>query len=213
MFIRFFIGLTAIFALLCVTELLWRRGKLRVEASRKVIHIGTGVIIAFLPYFLSWTAIQLLSLALLIVIVISYKLNIFRSIHSVKRITKGEILYPIGIGLCALLEPAPWVFAIAILHLALADGIAALIGVHYGKRTAYTIISHGKSLAGSAAFFIVSFCIFAGASVLVADDKLPAYYVSFAGAALILTVVENVSWYGLDDITVPVSVIVILTLF
>lgn len=212
MLINIAITLAAIGALLLAAEYLWRSGKLNIEVSRKVVHIGTGIMIAFWPYILSWTAIQLLSLALLAVVLVSYKFHIFKSIHSVKRLTKGEILYPIGIGLCALLEPAPWVFTAAILHLALADGLAAIAGVHYGKKTSYNLLSHGKSLVGSLTFFVTSFLIFVGASLFVSEQTLPLLYGWFLWSALVLTFIENISWYGLDDITVPVSVIIILTL-
>lgn len=198
--------------LLLATEYAWRAKKLHVETSRKIVHIGTGVMIAFWPFFLSWTVIQLLAAGLLVAVLISYKFHIFKSIHSVKRITRGEILYPVGIGLCALLEPSPWVFTAAILHLALADGFAAIAGVHYGKNTGYTLLSHGKSLVGSLAFFVTSFLIFVSASVFIADTTAPVLYGWFLWSALVLTFVENISWYGLDDITVPISVIIILTL-
>lgn len=145
-------------------------------------------------------------------ILVSNKFDIFKSIHSVERPTKGEILFPIGIGICALLEPTPWVFTAAILHLALADGFAALAGVHYGKKTRYMLLSHGKSLVGSAAFFITSFAIFVSAAFFISDNTMPHLYGWFIWSALVLTLIENISWYGLDDITVPVSVIVILTL-
>ncbi len=204
-------SLGAIAVLILVTEYLWRHGKLHVEVSRKIIHMGTGALIAWWPHYMGWTTIQLLTLAMLVAILLSYKFRIFKSIHSVKRLTRGEILYPVGIGLCALLEPAPWVFSVAVLHLALADGLAAIAGVRYGHRTRYTIISHGKSLVGSAAFFVTSFLIFTIASFIVSENGLPHLYGWFLWSALTLTFVENISWYGLDDITVPLSVIVILT--
>lgn len=212
MFIELFSSLAAVFFLLVVTEVLWRKHKLGVEVGRKIVHIGTGVIVAFWPHFLDWTIIQAVAIAMIIVILISYKFNIFKAIHSVERLTRGEILYPVGIALCALLEPAPWVFSVAILHLALADGLAGVVGVHYGKSSRYQIISHGKSLVGSLTFFTTSFLIFVGASFLVSENALPHLYGWFLWSALVLTVVENLSWYGLDDITVPMSVIVILTL-
>lgn len=212
MFFKLFLSLLAIFLLLVVTEALWRKDKLGIEVSRKIVHMGTGTMIAFWPLYLKWEVIQAMSVLLLVAVLISHKYHILKSIHSVERITKGEILYPLGIGICAFLEPAPWVFTAAILHLALADGIAAIAGVHYGRKTSYKLISHGKSLVGSAAFFITSFAIFVSASFLVSDNALPHLYGWFLWSSLVLTLVENVSWYGLDDITVPVSVIVILTL-
>ncbi|MGI9027231.1 MAG: diacylglycerol/polyprenol kinase family protein [Candidatus Saccharimonadales bacterium] len=206
------LSLAAIAIIVVITEGLYRTGNINVEVSRKTIHIGTGTIIAFWPFFLPWVAIQLLSLLLLVAVVVSFKLHIFKSIHSVKRLTRGEILFPIGIGLCALLEPTPWVFTAAILHLAVADGLAGVIGVHYGKNTRYTILSHGKSLVGSLTFFVTSFVILATASFFISDATQPYMFGWFIWSALVLTFVENISWYGLDDITVPISVIVILTL-
>lgn len=206
------LSLLVIALLLLVTEQLWRTKKIQVEVSRKLVHMGTGVLIAFWPFIMTWTMIQLLSLAMLVAIIISFKLGVFRSIHAVDRLTKGEILYPIGIGLCALLEPAPWIFTAAILHLALADGLAAIIGVKYGKKTGYTILSHGKSLVGSLTFFAVSLVIFLSAMIFISHDTTPVLFGWFVWSALMLTAIENISWYGLDDITVPVSVIVILTL-
>jgi phytol kinase len=210
--IEILLSLWFIFVLLCVTELAWRSGKLDVEVSRKIVHMGTGIIVALWPLFLTWAQIQVLALIMLMVVIVSHKFHIFKSIHSVKRITRGEILYPVGILLCALLEPAPWVFSVAVLHLALADGIAAIVGVHYGHKTRYYILSHGKSLVGSAAFLATSFLIFAAASFVVSDNGLPHVYGSFLLAACALTLIENMSWYGLDDITVPVGAITLLTL-
>lgn len=204
-------SLSGILALLVTTEILWRTNRIDVEVSRKIVHMGAGVIIAFWPLYISWTAIQLMSLVLLLVVLVSYKLNVFQSIHAVDRLTKGEILFPIGIGICALLEPAPWIFTAAILHLALADGLAAIVGVKYGKKTRYTLLSHGKSLIGSATFFAVSLVILTSSMFFISHDTTPALLGWFVWSALALTLIENISWYGLDDVTVPVSVIIILT--
>lgn len=209
MLLKVALSLVGIFVLLLATEYLWRSKVVHIETSRKIVHMGTGIVVAFWPYYISWTLIQLLSLAMLIVIVISYQLNIFKSIHSIERLTIGEILYPVGIGICALLQPAHWIFTVAILHLTLADGLAAIIGIKYGHRNRYTLMSHGKSVAGSSAFFITSFVILVAASFFVGGVQHS--YLWFAWAALTLTFVENISWYGLDDITVPVTAIVILT--
>lgn len=195
--------------LILIAEYLWRSKRVHVETSRKIIHVGTGIIVAFLPQFLDWWHIQVLSIAMLTVIVVSYHLHIFQSIHAVKRITRGEILYPIGIAVCAFLEPAPWIFTAAILHLAVADGAAALVGLKWGKRTRYMLMSHGKSLVGSLAFFVVSVSILLAANVFQETLPTPFWLLIFTPA--VLTMVENISWFGSDNITIPVMVIVLLS--
>src|SRR3990167_4363793 len=142
----------SVFFLIQAAEFLFKKKYIGPEISRKMIHMGTGVIVAFTPYVLSWGEIQLLSLAFLLVIIVSAKFRIFSSIHSVKRFTKGEFLYALGIGICGFIQPADWVFVAAILHLAIADALAAVVGVKWGKHTRYSILSHGKSMLGSLVF-------------------------------------------------------------
>lgn len=200
-----------IFCLLLFSEFLWRKKVVKVEASRKIVHMGTGVLVAFLPFFIAWSAIQALSIAFLAVILLSAKFKILKSIHAVKRVTKGEILYAVGIGICAFLQPADWIFTVAILHLALADALAAVIGTKWGRSTRYTFLSHGKSLLGSMVFFYTSMAIFAGLILAQPVDGLPSNYLLLLVMPTILTLLENISWYGTDNISVPLAVVVLLS--
>lgn len=209
--IELVLACVAIFLLLLITEFMWRSRRVHVETSRKIIHMGTGMIVAFMPFFIRYELIQLLSLAFLLVVIASYKFKFFQSIHSVKRFTIGEILYPIGIGVCALLEPAPWIFTAAILHLAIADSLASVVGHKWGKRTRYYIVTHGKSLVGSAAFFVTSSLIFAAAIPFVMASSLPSLPLLLIFCPLVLTGLENLSLFGSDDLTVPIAVIVLLS--
>jgi phytol kinase len=200
-----------ILGLILISEGLWKRKKISTEVSRKIIHMGTGIIVAFMPLFIPYFWIQLLSVAFLAVIFVSYRLRIFQSIHAVKRVTVGEFLYPIAIGVCAFIEPAPWIFTAAILHLAIADSMAAIFGQKWGKRTRYMIITHGKSLVGSLAFFLTSAGIFLGVTFFVMQQNLPSLPVLLGVIPLALVLLENVSLFGSDDITIPVAVIVLLS--
>lgn len=204
------LAIIPVWGLLIVVDRLWEAKKIQVETSRKIIHTLTGVYIAFWPLFINWTYIQILSIALLAVILISYKLHIFQSIHAVKRITTGEILYPLAIAICALIEPPAWMFTAAILHLALADSAAAYIGTKWGKSTHYQIMSHGKSILGSLSFYIVSFSILLSTMFFVDPTNLPSPFWLLGFTPLALTFLENISWYGTDNITIPLAVIVLL---
>src|SRR4051812_7123481 len=113
---------------LIADEFLWRRKILKGEPSRKMTHILAGVFIATWPYFLSWHFIQLLSVALLLGVMVSKHLHVFHFMEAAKRRTWGEYMFAVALGIIALMQPADWVFTVAILHLALADGLAALVG-------------------------------------------------------------------------------------
>lgn len=204
------LSLAAIFILLVVIEYAWRKKKLKPEVARKIIHIGAGSFIAFWPYFMSWTTIQLLSLALFIVVYLSHHFGIFGSIHNVSRSTIGELFYPVSIGIIGLLEPQPWVFAAAILHMAIGDGIAAIVGVKYGKNNQYKIAGHVKSIAGSAAFFVVSAVIIATVYLLNLSSFTPEAVAILICLPLFVTLIENFFIAGIDNVLVPLSVVLVL---
>ncbi len=206
------LALGGIGSLIIITEILWRKKMLAPEISRKLIHVIGGCLVAFWPQFMSFRTIQLLSLGLLLGIAISYRFGIFGSIHSVRRSTKGELIYPIGIGVCALLTNEPWIFTAAILHLAIADGLAAVIGTKWGRRTHYRFGPQRKSLIGTGAFFIVSLLIITISYSLLGTQHLTIGTLSLLGIAGLATVVENISPYGLDNLTVPLTIALALHL-
>ncbi|HET9174544.1 MAG TPA: hypothetical protein VFN56_04685 [Candidatus Saccharimonadales bacterium] len=195
-----------VFSLLLVTEWWARRYGLQSELSRKFIHITVGSIVAFLPLWLSWNQIRLLSLAFLVVVSLSKYLHIFRAIHSVTRPTWGEVYFAAAVGLTTFVTQNIWIYAVALLHMSIADGLAAIIGVRYGRKNRYTVLGQQKSLAGSAAFLFTSYVLLLSYSVTVQHIAWPLALVT-AGAA---TVLENVALRGLDNLIVPLFIAVVL---
>jgi phytol kinase len=201
-----------VFLLLVTTEYLWRTNRLRGESARKLIHIVVGSYVAFWPFFISFEMIQLISAAFLLVVAVSLKLNIFRAIHGVARQTWGEVLFAVGIGLVAVLTDEPWIFAACILHLSVADGLAALTGLKWGKKTTYTINGYKKSLIGTGVFWLCSLVITA-----VAIYHLP--YLQLESRNLLLWLplttafTENIGFGGTDNVLVPLIVYLGLTAY
>lgn len=197
-----------VFLILVFAEYLSRYKGVHSELTRKIVHVLVGVFVAFWPFFLSWRQIQLLSVLFLVVVLVSIKLSIFNSIHAVARNKMGEVLFAVIIGLLAFISTDQWVFAAAMLHLSLADGLAAVVGLAYGEHNSYRIMGRTKSLAGSLAFFFTSLVIM-------------IWYVSFSGvqpsAVSVLwlpvaaTIAENLSGEGTDNLVIPLLVALVLT--
>lgn len=205
------ISLGLILLLLLVNEWLWRKKSIEPETARKIVHILVGTFIAFWPLYMSWQTIQLLSLALFVGVLISYQFGVFGAIHNVKRRTSGELWYPIGIGLAALMTTQPWIFCVAVLHLSLADGIAAIVGSKYGIMH-YKIGEHTRSIIGSLAFLVISslLCIFAFVAL---KNELPGVsLIVFAVTPFLATAVESISRHGLDNVLIPLAVVFALGL-
>lgn len=200
------LSLAFIFLLLLSVEFLWRTNRIEAETSRKAIHVAVGTFVAFWPLFMSWRTIQLMAVALFIGVFLSYQLGVFGAIHKVKQKTSGELWYPVGIGLAALLTSQPWIFTIAILHLALADGLASIIGYRYGLRH-YQIGQHTKSLLGSFTFFITSSALCLLAYVVLLAELPGSSLAVFALAPFLATAVESVSRNGIDNVLIPLVII------
>lgn len=196
------------FLVLCFAEFGWRRGWLRNEFGRKFVHITVGSFVAFWPLFLTWNQIFFLSAAFVAVVGLSKYLGIFKAIHSVQRPTWGEIFFALSVGLLALLTQNGWMYMAALLHMSLADGLAAIIGTQYGKRNRYSVLGHTKSIAGSGTFFMISLIILVGYSV---GTDTPIGVFALLGTSLVATILENTSTRGLDNITVPVWIAIVLS--
>lgn len=192
--------------LLVLSEILWRTHLLRGEAARKLLHIIIGSYVSYWLYFLSFREIELLSLAMLIGVVISHKYHIFHAINDIKRKTWGDIFYAVGLGLTAVISREPWVFAIAVLHMSIADGLAGLLGTYFGKSTRYKVLGSTKSLVGTGVFIATSFCLFALFNYYHPSEII--WPVMFS-MPLFLALVENVGVRGTDNIMIPVFVAII----
>lgn len=205
----FVLTLAIIAMLLFANEWLWRHHKRHDEFSRKLIHMSVGSFAAFWPYFLSWTQIMVLSLLLVAGVLVSKKLKVFKAIHSVPRPTWGELLFAAAIGLTALFEPPRAVYALALLHLSLADGLAAVVGVRYGAKThsRYHIFGAAKSVVGTVTFMAVSWILLIG-FLLLTGYQMNA--LQLWGLALAATALENIGLYGLDNLLVPLLLVLVL---
>ena len=198
----------AVFVILLLAEYLARRTKMHPELTRKFVHMVVGSFVAFWPFFLSWRQIQLLSLAFLIVILASIKLTFFRSIHTTPKRAIGEISFVVVIGILAFLSSNEWIFMAAMLNLAIGDAMAAIIGLLFGGGNQYKVFGKVKSVAGTAAFFVVSLLIMTAYITLSTDTaNLTALFL----VPVLATATENVAVHGTDNLIMPVLIALMLS--
>ena len=185
------------------------------EILRKGLHAGMGLASLALPYCFD-TVWPVLGLAFSFVLALAARAcclsvrRIFRPIlDDVERLTVGELLFPIAVAVTFVAAAGDRVvFAIPILILALADSAAALVGRHLGA------IRYGgpdgKSLEGSAAFCATAMgCTAIPLSLLSDLGAVPIVLISLT-VALLATLVEALSRRGLDNVTVPVTTLLLV---
>lgn len=200
----------AIFVFLCAAEALWRAKVIRGETSRKLIHIVIGTFVAVWPFLMPLKTIQLIGLAFLIVIVLSRWLHIFNSIHNVRRRTWGEILFAVSIILLPFISSSRLVFTAAVLHMSVADGLAGLIGTHFGGQTRFKMFGQAKSLVGSLTFALISYAIILGFFKASRIAQLGDINLMVIALPLLVTLIETASVKGTDNILVPLLVAAVL---
>jgi phytol kinase len=184
------------------------------EISRKAVHIILGCFVAFWPYYLSWLDIELLGVAVFISIYISKHVKyfsshfkLFKGMRNTQRTTWGEFFFAISVTLIALITHDKLIYTTAILSMGLADGLAAIFGTYFGKRTNYKIFNSTKSLVGSLAFFITMIILL---SVYHAHASQPSNLLFLLVLAFTATALENISVLGLDNLFVPLLIAVAL---
>ncbi|MBD0334105.1 MAG: phosphatidate cytidylyltransferase [Cyanobacteria bacterium Co-bin13] len=190
-----------------VAEGLRRTSAVGPEITRKVVHIGAGHVI-LLAWWLqtpAWMGIAA-SVAASAIALLSYRMPLLPGINGVGRDSLGTFFYALSIG---LLTAAFWpqglfqYAALGILVMTWGDGLAALIGQHFGRHP-YKLWDVQKSWEGSAAMFVASLivclCILGG----VYGGSGAVGLISLV-VALIATGLEAFSKFGIDNLTVPVG--------
>ncbi len=196
-----------IFIILIINEFFLKKFIKNKEFNRKFIHIFIGTILAFLPYVMSWQLIRVLSVSFVIVILISKKFNIFKSIHGVSRNTYGEVFFGLVIGILTFITHDKIIFTISVLNMSLSDGLAAVVGSKYGKRHKYKVFGVTKSILGTLTFMLTSYALLI--IFLISTHTNPNIY--YLLVPILAGLIENLSIYGLDNLLVPIFIALALS--
>lgn len=200
-----------VFGLLVIAELLGKYRILKGEYHRKFLHITAGSFIAFWPWLVGWTAIEIFGLAALAVMLANRFLGFLNYRGRVGRATYGDMFLALAIFFAANLTHNKTFFMLAILEVALADGLAAVAGRTYEKDWAYKVFKHKKTVIGSMVFWLASVCIL-GAGLLTVHSLITFqdYFLVLLLLPPALTLVENLSLFGLDNLFLALLTIVVL---
>jgi phytol kinase len=185
------------------------------EWTRKLIHIGVGLIALTFPWTLrdQWLVLAV-SAAGTIALFLARKIHgLSTQLHSilgVRRPSFGELLFPATVGLLYVIARGDQVlYVIPLLVLTFADAAAAIIGMHYGAFQ-YSTEEGWKSAEGSFVFFLVAFfSTHIPLLVLTQVGRTETLLISFL-AAFIAMLVEAVSTKGFDNILVPLVTLLVV---
>jgi len=190
------------------------------EVMRKLAHIGLGLSSLTFAWLFTerWPVVLLGGLAFATLAALRWvpwvREQVGVVVHGVDRTSGGDLYFPIAsTGLFVLADGNRILYAIPILTLTLADAVAALIGVQYGRTTYDSADGALKSIEGSIAFFLVAFLA----------SHIPLLLFTSTGRAeslligltfgMLLMLLEAISWRGLDNLLIPFGGFLLLRAF
>ena len=211
------LGLILSFAFLLVVigigVLMSKSDRFSAEFVRKFIHIGVCN-----WWFILIATFDTLSYALVgpIVFIIANGVAVVTGAADVLGVKDkvrnlGLVYFPISLLLLVLagyngMLPM-WACGMGALTMGYGDGLAALIGKHHGKKK----IHGDKSFVGSSVMFVVTMLVVIGfsAGYQIASLWSLSWWIGVVVVALASTVLEALTPFGLDNITVPLGTAVL----
>jgi phytol kinase len=212
------IAFAYIFAIIGLAEGLRRWRGYGSGFTRKVIHVGVGMLSWALPFLFDnpWPFVFACA-AFMVLNFLDWRYGFFAAMASGDRSNLGTIYFPFAAAVVSLIfwEQPPLMVA-ALMPLTWGDGMAPVFGRAYGRNHTYTIFGHTRSLQGSAAFFVMG-VLFTWLALWVLNGPPSLSPVEAVLPALVIvsaaTLVEAFSGWGLDNITVTAAAVIILQIW
>ena len=206
-----------VFAVITLGELLRRVGNRHIGFTRKFIHIGVGMwALGTVLLFEAWYLAIIPPATFVFINAFSYWQGTFKAMEAEERGNLGTIYFPISFAaLIYFLWDQPTLLVASMMPLTWGDAMAAIFGQRYGHYH-WTIGGRARSLEGSVAMLLWSWiptflALFLMPYVL---GETPVNWLMafiYSGAvAVVCTLVEALSPWGIDNLTVPAAAALLL---
>ncbi len=171
------------------------------EFLRKIIHIGIGPLILLTKFLgISQVFAGYFTFLISFLIVINYIYKLFPIIEDVDRKSYGTFFYCISLLFLIILfwDKDPYSLIAGFFIMTFGDGLAGLIGKNFSSKD-WQILNQKKSLLGTTTMLISSL------GVLISVGLYGNFSITgnFIFIALLVTMLEQISVYGIDNLTVP----------
>ncbi|TVQ12622.1 MAG: hypothetical protein EA364_08385 [Balneolaceae bacterium] len=195
----------AILSLMVISQIISVKTTINKEYTRKLVHFGAGCIVCLFPFvFESLGSVFLLSSVFLVIMAGSKMQHKLDAVHEIGRVSAGAFLYPVAVFIIFWFSGGDWLyFLVPMLLLTISDAAAAIIGKEYGY-IQYSVNRQTRSLEGSFNFFMISFVVVLIPVLLSHQVQNESAILLALQLALLITAIESVSVYGIDNLLIPV---------
>ncbi|MFN2291139.1 MAG: diacylglycerol/polyprenol kinase family protein [Anaerolineae bacterium] len=208
-----------VFGVLALAELLRVVAKRPVDFTRKLIHIGVGMwVVGTVLLFETWYFAIIPPATFVLINAFSYWRGTIKAMEGEDREDPGTIYFPISFGaLIYLFWDQPVLLVASLMPMTWGDAMAAVFGRHFGYYR-FTVGGRTRSVEGSVAMlfwsWLATFAALFGMPFLV-GQPVPNWMLIliYSGVvAIVCTLVEALSPWGIDNLTVPAAAAVMLNM-
>jgi phytol kinase len=206
-----------VFAIIALGELLRRIGQRPPEFTRKFIHVGVGMwVVGTVLLFETWYMALIPPATFVVINALSYWRGTIKAMELEGGGNLGTIYFPIAFaGIIYYFWSQPVLMVASLMPMTWGDAMAAVFGERYGHYR-YTVGGRTRSLEGSVAMFFwgwitTSLALFV-MPYLLGRPAINWLLALLQGAvvALVATLVEALSPWGIDNLSVPAVSVLIL---
>jgi len=181
------------------------------DFTRKFIHIAVGMIV--IPTVLLFKDVRAAIIppaAFVVINFLDWRFGILKAMQSGDRSNLGTVYFPISfIAVLLIFWTRPNLAVAAMMPLTWGDAFASVIGLRLGRH-AYTFVGNTRTIEGTIALFIIAAVATFAAFILVPPGLAAGQALMISAVtALAAGIVEAISPFGIDNLTIPAITIVI----
>jgi phytol kinase len=173
------------------------------EFTRKLIHISVGMwAFGTVLLFQHWHFAIIPPLSFVVLNYLSHRYEIFKSVETGEKGNLGTVYFPISFAIIVrLFWTKPNLLVASLMPMTWGDALAAILGRRYGQRK-YSVLGTTRSVEGSLAMFLFSWLSTFLALLLLPPLDWQASLLHSLALAVFATLVEALSPWHIDNLTV-----------
>ena len=209
--LKFALIVIYIFLIFCLSIIYKKYNPDNKEVLRKIIHIGIGPLIPFAKYLeITQTSALYFTGFISSLIFINYRYKLFPTIEDVERKSFGTLFYCLSLFILIYLfwDKDPISLIAGFFIMTFGDGFAGLIGKNFDSKS-WFILKQKKSIFGTLTMFLTSVIVV----ICLGYFYAYSFNMNYFTIALIATILEQFSIFGIDNFIVPISAAICFNFF
>ena len=172
------------------------------ELKRKIIHIGIGPLIPIAKFLeIDQNSALFFTGIISLLVLINYIFKIIPTIEDVERKSYGTLFYCLSLFILIFIfwDKDPYSLITGFFIMTFGDGLAGLLGKTFNSRS-WFFLRQKKSLIGTLTMFLTSLIIVSSLGYA----KQNSLNLNYFTIAFIATLLEQLSFLGIDNFFVPI---------